>query len=70
MEAATRTGLKTNQIPLHARLFAVIDVYDALTSHRPYRAPWSRQKALDFIRDQSGKHFDPAIVPEFLKSVD
>ncbi len=64
------TGLKDNQIPLHARLFAVIDVYDALTSHRPYRAPWSRQKALDFIRDQSGKHFDPAIVPEFLKSAD
>jgi putative nucleotidyltransferase with HDIG domain len=63
-------GLRDNQIPLHARLFAVIDVFDALTSHRPYRAAWLRQKALDYIRDQSGKHFDPAIVPEFLKSLD
>jgi putative nucleotidyltransferase with HDIG domain len=63
-------GLRERQIPLHARLFAVIDVFDALTSHRPYRAAWSRQAAIDFVRDQSGKHFDPAIVPEFLKTLD
>jgi putative nucleotidyltransferase with HDIG domain len=63
-------GLSENQIPLHARLFAIIDVYDALTSHRPYRTAWSKQKAIDYIREQSGKHFDPAIVPEFLKTVD
>src|ERR1700690_380896 len=62
--------LRENQIPLHARLFAVIDVYDALTSHRPYRLAWTKQKAIDYVRDQSGKHFDPAIVPEFLKMME
>ena len=59
-------GLRENQIPLHARLFAVIDVYDALTSHRPYRSAWSTQKAIDYVRDQIGKHFDSAIVQQFL----
>jgi putative nucleotidyltransferase with HDIG domain len=63
-------GLKENQIPLHARLFAVIDVYDALTSQRPYRSAWSKQKAIDYIRDQKGKQFDPAIIPEFLKTLE
>ncbi len=63
-------GLKDNQIPLHARLFTVIDVYDALTSQRPYRSAWSKQKAIDYIRDQKGKHFDPAIIPEFLKTLE
>jgi HD-GYP domain-containing protein (c-di-GMP phosphodiesterase class II) len=63
-------ALRENQIPLHARLFAVIDVYDALTSHRPYRLAWSSQKAIDYIRDQNGKHFDPGIVPEFLKMME
>ncbi len=63
-------GLKQKQIPLHARLFAVIDVYDALTSHRPYRPAWAWQKAIDYVRDQSGKHFDPAIVPEFLRMME
>jgi HD-GYP domain-containing protein (c-di-GMP phosphodiesterase class II) len=62
--------LGKNQIPLHARLFAVIDVYDALTSHRPYRPAWSKQKAIEYVRDQNGKHFDPAIVLEFLKMME
>ena len=62
--------LRENQIPLYARLFAVIDVYDALTSHRPYRLAWTKQKAIDYVRDQSGKQFDPAIVPEFLKMME
>jgi putative two-component system response regulator len=52
-------GLKGEEIPLAARLFSVVDVWDALTSDRPYRPAWSRQKALDYIRDQTGKHFDP-----------
>ena len=63
-------GLRERQIPLHARLFAVIDVFDALTSPRPYREAWPRQKAIDFVREQNGKHFDPAVVPEFLRTLE
>ena len=62
-------GLKGEQIPLPARIFAVIDVFDALTSDRPYRAAWSRKKALAYIREQSGKHFDPQAVAAFLSQV-
>ena len=60
-------GLKGEEIPLTARIFAIIDVWDALTSDRPYRAAWNKTKTLEFIRDQSGKHFDPNIVELFLK---
>lgn len=59
-------GLKENQIPLAALLFAVVDVFDALTSDRPYRPAWSRQAALDYISDQAGRHFDPRGASEFL----
>ncbi len=59
-------GLKADQIPLPARLFAVVDVYDALISHRPYRPAWAPPAALHYISNQSGKHFDPEIVVEFL----
>lgn len=59
-------GLKGEEIPLAARLFAVVDVFDALSSDRPYRPAWSRQAVLDFIRAQSGRHFDPAVVEAFL----
>jgi putative nucleotidyltransferase with HDIG domain len=62
-------GLKGEQIPLTARIFAVVDVYDALTSDRPYRSAWTREKALDYIREQSGKHFDPSIAKVFLKMI-
>jgi HD-GYP domain-containing protein (c-di-GMP phosphodiesterase class II) len=58
--------LHGNAIPFSARLFALVDVYDALTSNRPYRSAWSEQKTLQYIEAQSGKHFDPAIVPKFL----
>jgi putative nucleotidyltransferase with HDIG domain len=60
-------GLKGEQIPLEARIFAVVDVYDALTSDRPYRAAWSEVKALEYIREQSGQHFDPQVVKAFLQ---
>ncbi|MEW5938432.1 MAG: HD domain-containing phosphohydrolase, partial [Chloroflexota bacterium] len=60
-------GLKGEQIPLAARLFAVVDVYDALTSDRPYRAAWSKEKTLDYIRGQSGAHFDPRVAELFLR---
>lgn len=58
-------GLKGEQIPLAARIFAVMDVYDALTSDRPYRKAWPKDKALAYIRDQEGKHFDPDVVKKF-----
>jgi len=58
-------GLKGEEIPLEARIFAVVDVYDALTSDRPYRPAWTKEKALAYIRDQSGAHFDPALVDMF-----
>jgi len=60
-------GLKGEQIPLSARLFAVVDVWDALTSDRPYRPAWTHERTLDHIREQSGKHFDPAVVSAFLQ---
>ena len=63
-------GLKGEEIPLVARIFAVVDVWDALTSDRPYRKAWSREKALDYIREQSGKHFDPQVAGTFLTMVD
>ncbi|MFH1217144.1 MAG: HD domain-containing phosphohydrolase [Pseudomonadota bacterium] len=60
-------GLKGQQIPLGARIFAIIDVWDALTSDRPYRPAWSREKTLAHIRAQSGTHFDPKVVAAFLE---
>ena len=60
-------GLKGEQIPLAARIFAVADVYDALTSDRPYRKAWPKEKALAYIHEQSGKHFDPRVVETFFK---
>jgi len=61
--------LRETQIPLPARLFAVVDVYDALISPRPYRAAWKPEDATAHISDQRGKHFDPEIASEFLKMV-
>jgi HD-GYP domain-containing protein (c-di-GMP phosphodiesterase class II) len=60
-------GLKKEEIPVSARLFAVVDVWDALTSDRPYRPAWSGEKALAYIKDQSGRHFDPQVVNLFLR---
>jgi|CXWL01.1.fsa_nt_gi PAS domain S-box-containing protein len=62
-------GLKGEQIPLVARIFAVVDVWDALTSSRPYRKAWTKKKALAYIKKQSGKHFDPQLVEIFLKTI-
>ncbi len=59
-------GLKGEEIPLAARLFAIVDVWDALIHERPYRPAWPRDMALDYIRDQAGKHFDPRVVRAFL----
>jgi putative nucleotidyltransferase with HDIG domain len=62
-------GLKAEQIPIAARIFSVVDVWDALTSDRPYRPAWSREKTIEYIREQSGKHFDPRIVEAFLQLI-
>jgi two-component system, response regulator RpfG len=55
-------ALKGTDIPLSARIVAIADVFDALTSVRPYKEAWSIDKALEYIRDESGKHFDPDLV--------
>ena len=60
-------GLKGEQIPLAARIFAIVDMWDALVSDRPYRKAWSKPDTLQYIREQSGKHFDPQVVDIFLK---
>jgi putative nucleotidyltransferase with HDIG domain len=59
-------GLKGEQIPLAARIFAVGDVYDALTSDRPYRKAWAKEKAVEHIKSGSGTHFDPKVVKIFV----
>ncbi|HET9909812.1 MAG TPA: HD domain-containing phosphohydrolase [Anaerolineales bacterium] len=62
-------GLRGEAIPISARLFAVVDVWDALTSDRPYRKAWTKEKALAYIIEQSGKYFDPEVVELFSKNV-
>ncbi len=62
-------GLKGEEIPLSARAFAVVDVWDALRSDRPYRLRWPEQKVFEHIREQSGKHFDPHVVQQFMWQV-
>ena len=59
-------GLKGDAIPQAARIFAIVDVWDALTSDRPYRKAWTKKKALQYIQEQSGKHFDPQVVSAFI----
>jgi two-component system response regulator RpfG len=59
-------ALKGTDIPLSARIVAIADVFDALTSVRPYKEAWSMDKALEYIRDESGKHFDPDLVKVML----
>ena len=62
-------GLEGTAIPLVARIFAVVDVWDALRSDRPYRKAWSKEKTLKHIREGSGKHFDPKIVKIFMELI-
>ena len=60
-------NLKADDIPIAARLFAVVDVYDALRSDRPYRPGWPEDRVLEYLREQSSHHFDPRAVDAFLK---
>ena len=61
--------LKGEEIPLEARIFAIVDVWDALTSDRPYRLAWTKEKALQHIVEQNNTHFDPQVVEAFLKII-
>ncbi|HSK87640.1 MAG TPA: HD domain-containing phosphohydrolase [Anaerolineales bacterium] len=63
-------GLQGEQIPLVARLFAVADVFDALTSDRPYRPAWTHTQAVEYLREQAGHLFDPQVVELFLEIAD
>jgi HD-GYP domain-containing protein (c-di-GMP phosphodiesterase class II) len=63
-------GLKGEEIPLAARIFAMVDVWDALTSDRPYRPAQPKENVLEYIRENSAKHFDPQIVQLFLALID
>ncbi len=62
-------GLKGEEIPLHGRIAAIADVFDALTTKRPYKEAWPLEEALTFLKEQSGKHFDPHLVELFLASL-
>jgi PAS domain S-box-containing protein len=59
-------GLRGEEIPLNARIFSVIDVWDALTHDRPYRPAWSKEKALEYIQAQAGIQFDPQVAQQFV----
>lgn len=63
-------GLKGNQIPLASRIISIADVYDALTSDRPYRSPMQESEAIEFIMANAGTHFDFDIVTAFLRKID
>ena len=61
--------MKGEQIPLAARVFAIVDVWDDLSSERPYRDAWPGEKVRAYLQDQAGKHFDPQVVEAVLKIV-
>ena len=58
-------GLKGEAIPVNARIFAIIDVFDALTSARPYKKPFALDDALRMMGEQRGRHFDPQLLDTF-----
>lgn len=62
-------GLVGEQIPLAARIFAIVDVYDALTSDRPYRGAWTHEATLEYVQAHAGSHFDPDLAKVFLEMI-
>ncbi|MCQ8181538.1 HD-GYP domain-containing protein [Methylomonas sp. SURF-1] len=64
------SGLKTQEIPLTARIFAIVDVFDALTSARPYKMALSYEDSIDHLRREAGKHFDPELLDVFVGIVE
>ena len=63
-------GTSGENIPLSARIVAIADVFDALTSERPYKKAWPVEKAVALLEEEAGKHFDPDLVPEFINCLD
>lgn len=63
-------GLKGREIPLHARIFSVVDVFDALSHDRPYREAWDKARVLRHIHNQRGSDFDPRVVDVFIKMME
>ncbi len=63
-------GLKGEEIPVAARIFSVVDVWDAICSDRPYSKAWPREKAIQYLKEESGKYFDPECVSVFLDLVE
>ena len=62
-------GLKGSEIPLAARIFAIVDVWDALLSDRPYRDAWPQEKVQAYLLEQAGTHFDPEVVRHFMEFI-
>ena len=60
-------GLKGEHIPLEARIFTIVDVWDSLSFDRPYRPAWPKDKVMAYLREQSGLYFDPQVVEAFIK---
>ncbi|MDO9192016.1 MAG: HD domain-containing phosphohydrolase, partial [Undibacterium sp.] len=63
-------GLKGHEIPIFSRIVAVADVFDALTSERPYKQAWTLENAANYLRDNAGSHFDPDCVATFFDQWD
>ena len=63
-------GIAGEEIPLYGRIVAIADVFDALTSTRPYKEPWPTERAFEHIREMSGKHFDPDLAQHFLANAE
>ena len=63
-------GLKGEEISIEGRIVAIADVFDALTSKRPYKEPWSIEQTLEHMQQQAGKHFDPQLVDLFISKID
>ncbi len=62
-------GLKGTEIPLSGRIVAIADVFDALTSERPYKKAWTEERAISLLEEEAGKHFDPELVPIFIACI-
>jgi len=63
-------GLKGHDIPLYGRIVAIADVFDALTSNRPYKTAWSFEAAIDFMKSNAGHHFDPKLIELFTQNIE
>ncbi|MCO6354540.1 response regulator [Pseudoalteromonas shioyasakiensis] len=63
-------GLKGEEISIEGRIVTIADVFDALTSKRPYKKAWSVEEAIDLLKDEAGKHFDPQLIDLFIGQID